>query len=78
MNETLDAQSTSGQRKIHYTNGRFGFSVQKRIHRSLGGTRNYDKKIWEAFADRVGWKKDGEWVLYHVRIITYDKSRDEN
>ncbi|MBN3893699.1 MAG: hypothetical protein HWQ43_32835 [Nostoc sp. JL31] len=32
----MDAQSTSGQRKIHYTNGRFGFSVQKRIHRSLG------------------------------------------
>lgn len=43
--------------------GRFGFSVQKEIYQSLGGTRQYDEKIWEAFGDRVGWRKGGNWSL---------------
>ncbi|MEH2075159.1 MAG: serine/threonine-protein kinase [Nostoc sp.] len=57
---------------VKYSNGRFGFSIQKRIHQSMGGTRNYDKKIWEAFADRVGWKKDGEWILYSRHLCTWN------
>ncbi|MCC3433092.1 MAG: GUN4 domain-containing protein, partial [Microcoleus sp. PH2017_04_SCI_O_A] len=36
---------------VQYSNGRFGFSVQKRIYENLGGTREYDEKIWEAFGD---------------------------
>ncbi|MEH2366838.1 serine/threonine-protein kinase [Nostoc sp.] len=57
---------------VKYSDGRFGFSVQKRIHQSLGGTRNYNKKTWEIFADRVGWKKDGEWVLYSRHLCTWN------
>jgi hypothetical protein len=34
---------------VKYSNGKFGFSVQRKIYQSLGGTRSYDKKIWEAF-----------------------------
>ncbi len=49
---------------VKYSNGRFGFSVQKRIYQELGGTRKYDSKIWEAFGDRVGWRKGGEWLNY--------------
>ena len=49
---------------VKYSNGRFGFSVQKRIYQSLGGTRNYDKKICIAFGDRFGWRKSGMWLSY--------------
>lgn len=54
---------------VKYSNGRFGFSVQKRIYQSLGGTREYDAKIWEAFGDRVGWRKNGEWLHYDKLIF---------
>jgi serine protease Do len=60
---------------VKYSNGRFGFSVQKRIYQSLGGTKEYDDKIWEplkhddkvwvAFAEAIGWKhrgEKGEWL----------------
>jgi GUN4-like/Caspase domain len=49
---------------VKYSNGHFGFSVQKRIYQSLGGTEKYDEKIWNAFCYRVGWKKEGSWVYY--------------
>ncbi len=48
---------------VKYSDGRFGFSVQKRIYQELGGTEKYDEKIWEAFGDRVGWRDEkGIWV----------------
>ncbi|KZL49005.1 protein kinase [Nodularia spumigena CENA596] len=49
---------------VKYSHGRFGFSVQKRIYQSLGGTREYIYEIWEAFGVRVGWRKGGEWLYY--------------
>jgi len=45
---------------VKYSNGRFGFSVQKRIYQSLGGTKVYDEKVWSAFGEVIGWKKKGE------------------
>lgn len=53
---------TIDQLWVKYSNGRFGYSVQKRIYESLGGTREYDQKIWEAFADRVGWRENSKWL----------------
>ncbi|WP_293138973.1 GUN4 domain-containing protein [Okeania sp. SIO3I5] len=55
---------TIDQLWIKYSNGKFGFSVQKQIYQSLGGTRKYDKKVWEAFGDEVGWTQGGSWVIY--------------
>jgi eukaryotic-like serine/threonine-protein kinase len=55
---------TIDQLWVKHSNGRFGFSVQKRIYQSLGGTEKYDEKIWEAFGDRIGWRKEGSWVYY--------------
>ncbi|MEK0188717.1 GUN4 domain-containing protein, partial [Microcoleus anatoxicus] len=55
---------TIDQLWVKYSNGRFGFSVQKRIYESLDGTREYDSKIWEAFGDRVGWRVNGNWLNY--------------
>ena len=64
---------TIDQLWVKYSNGRFGFSVQKRIYASLGGTRKYDGKIWEAFGDHVGWRVKieglgwsiGKWSSYN-------------
>jgi hypothetical protein len=56
---------TIDQLWVKYSNGRFGFSVQKRIYESLGGTKDYDNKIWEAFGDRVGWRVNNEWLHYN-------------
>ncbi|MEG4865250.1 MULTISPECIES: serine/threonine-protein kinase [unclassified Microcoleus] len=52
---------TIDQLWVKYSNGRFGFSVQKRIYESLGGSREYDRKIWAAFGDRVGWRVQNNW-----------------
>jgi len=55
---------TIDQLWVKYSNERFGFSVQKRIYQSLGGTRSYDSKVWEAFGDQVGWRVGGSWLYY--------------
>jgi len=57
---------TIDQLWVKYSNGRFGFSVQKRIYESLGGIIGYyDQKIWEAFGDRVGWCVNNTWLGYN-------------
>jgi eukaryotic-like serine/threonine-protein kinase len=50
---------------VKYSEGRFGFSVQKRIYQSLGGKREYNREILEAFGDRVGWREMGKWKYYN-------------
>jgi hypothetical protein len=66
---------TIDQLWVKYSDGRFGFSVQKRIYQSLGGTREYKTDIWEKFGDKVGWRKRGKWLYY--RDITFDKKAPE-
>ncbi|NET86888.1 MAG: protein kinase [Kamptonema sp. SIO1D9] len=61
---------TIDQLWVKYSKGRFGFSVQKQIYQSLGGTRNYEVKIWEAFGSRVGWRKEDDWLYY--KDLTFD------
>jgi eukaryotic-like serine/threonine-protein kinase len=48
---------TIDQLWVEYSNGSFGFSVQKRIYRSVGGTMEYNSEVWQKFGDRVGWRK---------------------
>ncbi|MFM6844356.1 MAG: GUN4 domain-containing protein, partial [Dolichospermum sp.] len=62
---------TIDQLWVKYSNGRFGFSVQKqiyqryeRIYRGYRGTREYDEEIWRKFGDKVGWRKGGDWLSY--------------
>ena len=50
---------------VQYSNGRFGFSVQKRIYQSLGVPREYDRKIWHSFGKRVGWRVKDKWLDYN-------------
>jgi len=47
---------------VEYSNGNFGYSVQKQIYQSLGGTKERNQQVWIAFADQVGWRKDGKWL----------------
>ncbi|MGI0479902.1 protein kinase domain-containing protein [Geminocystis sp. CENA526] len=61
---------TIDQLWMKYSNGRFGFSVQKRIYQSLGGKRSYDKKIWEAVGDRLGWRINRMWLEPDYLIYT--------
>ncbi|EAZ92994.1 serine/threonine kinase [Crocosphaera chwakensis CCY0110] len=49
---------------VDYSQGKYGFSVQAEIYRSLGGTRNYEEKIWEIFCEQVGWCQAGRWLFY--------------
>ncbi|MGB6299401.1 MAG: GUN4 domain-containing protein [Rivularia sp. (in: cyanobacteria)] len=57
---------TIDQLWVKYSNGHFGFSVQKRIWESVG-------KDYEKFGDRVGWRKvratgmffNKEWLYYN-------------
>ena len=55
---------TINQLWLHYSNDRFGFSVQKEIYESLGGTQEYNRQVWESFGARVGWRKEGSWRDY--------------
>ena len=66
---------TIDQLWVKYSNGRFGFSVQKRIYESLGGTREYDKKIWDAFGHSVGWNVNNRW-LYYKNLTFYTAARE--
>ena len=66
---------TIDQLWVKYSDGKFGFSVQKRIYQGFGGTREYDREIWEKFGDKVGWRKGGDWL--HYTDITFDKKAPE-
>lgn len=50
---------------VKYSGGRFGFSVQKKIWKEVGGD-------YQAFGDRVGWRVEGDWILYSD--ITYHQN----
>ncbi len=50
---------------VHYSKGKFGFSVQKKIYvDELGGTRDYNEKTWYEFCDRIGWREGRSYVSY--------------
>jgi len=66
---------TIDQLWVKYSNGRFGFSVQKRIYQGLGRARKYDSEIWEKFGDKVGWRKKNEWLYY--RDLTFSERAQE-
>ncbi|WP_246162790.1 SAV_2336 N-terminal domain-related protein [Brasilonema sennae] len=48
----------------NYSKGRFGFGVQKQIYQSLGGTIEYDWQTWQDFGERIGWRRNSEWIDY--------------
>jgi hypothetical protein len=57
---------------VKYSKGRFGFSVQKRIWESVGGTPNADYETYCHFGDRVKWRVDKNWLNYSDLTFTTD------
>ncbi|MCF4967557.1 GUN4 domain-containing protein [Nostoc sp. CMAA1605] len=57
---------------VKYSNGNFGFSVQKEIYLSVGGKleREYSTEAWERFGDRVGWRVEGSWIHHYDVTFT--------
>ena len=41
---------------VKYSDGKFGFSIQNRIWKEVGGDRNPNSQTYEKFCDRVGWR----------------------
>jgi uncharacterized caspase-like protein len=50
---------------VKYSNGRFGFSVQKEIYLECGGILDgtYCEEAFEKFGDRVRWRENESWVF---------------
>ena len=44
---------------LKYSQGKFGISVQQEIYKNLGGTKQYNRKVWESFGDEIGWRSGG-------------------
>jgi len=58
---------------VKYSNGKWGFSVQKQIWQDCGSPMSYNDE-WEEFGDRVGWRKDNDWVTYDNLTFDLEKS----
>ena len=58
---------------VKYSQGRFGFSVQKKIYLSVGGIANgrYHKEAFEKFGDAVAWSEKDSWK-FHIKHIKYN------
>ncbi|MDB9462819.1 GUN4 domain-containing protein, partial [Dolichospermum circinale] len=58
---------------VKYSNGKFGFSVQKQIWLELGGKLDGEPD-WDTFSklgSRVGWRQNGKWFkLYDSYIFS--------
>jgi len=55
---------TIDQLWVKYSNGHFGFSVQKCIYESVRETSENEIEVWETFRYIVGWLKKGEKFQY--------------
>ncbi|KAB8331297.1 GUN4 domain-containing protein [Scytonema tolypothrichoides VB-61278] len=49
---------------VKYSDGHFGFSVQKLIYLEVGGIPDgrFYQQAWEKFAERVGWRVKEHWI----------------
>ncbi|MGB3534917.1 MAG: GUN4 domain-containing protein [Microcoleaceae cyanobacterium] len=60
---------------VKYSDGRFGFSVQKRIYTELGGTDDIswiNMNVLNATGDRLGVRANGEWLEYEQLNFSLD------
>jgi len=63
---------TINQLWMSNSQGKFGFSVQKEIYESLGGTEQYNEEVWDKYYKRVGWNKvifDKDAPKAHLPIV---------
>ena len=60
---------------VEYSNGRFGFSVQKQIWQSINVANNNNFEVEKTLGDRVGWRVNNNWIKYDE--FTFDISASE-
>jgi len=60
---------------MKYSKGRFGFSVQKQIWESVGGHQYADYDIRERFGDKLGWRREEQWLVNLDDAILWEKPR---
>ena len=65
---------TIDQLWVKYSNGRFGFSVQRRIYSELWQIYSDFYKTWGAFGDRIGWRVESKWLSYKQLTFTLSAS----
>jgi len=53
---------------LTYSNQQFGFSVQEHIWQSIYSGVNPGYQAWCEFGDRVGWRKNGDWLTPYVNL----------
>lgn len=58
---------------VKYSNGKFGFSVQKKIYQECGGRKDYNGEVWYKFAEKVGWYINESWELSVENYINRNK-----
>jgi eukaryotic-like serine/threonine-protein kinase len=63
---------TIDQLWVKYSNGHFGFSVQKRIWLECGGKVDYEMEC--LLGDRLGWRKNGDWLSKDEYNYSLDSS----
>jgi eukaryotic-like serine/threonine-protein kinase len=68
-NFPCDDLRTIDQLWVKYSQGRFGFSVQKKIWLEVGGKVDYETEC--KLGDCVGWRKEGKWVNYDYDDLTF-------
>jgi serine/threonine protein kinase len=51
---------------VHYSQGKFGFSVQKKIWEECGSPTSYDD--WLRFCEQVGWRSGGCMVMSYWEV----------
>jgi len=61
---------------VNYSDGKFGFSVQKEILESVGGTSDTGYKTWEKFGKRVEWydERYDSWKTYENLRFTKERA----
>lgn len=65
---TIDRLWLQYSRTPEYPEGKWGFSVQKRIWQECGSPMGYNYN-WEKFGDRVGWRKiRPNWLFYKPHL----------
>ena len=57
---------------IKYSQGRFGFSIQKQIWDEIGGTDNANSVIYNRFLERLGWVVNGSWLTWHEFTFNFN------
>ncbi len=53
-----------------YSKSRFGFSAQRRIWESVGGTPDANYETYCRFGDRIGWRQKNNWLGYSHLTFT--------